>query len=276
MSSITSNQEQWSKKLSALIDYWNDLNNNFKLPKHFKDADSGLSWRFYNTYVTHFNTVANVFKRKELSKAIANAKSKRTLTVSKVSKSKTGQCTYMPTTVISSRCRLSATCDNSTRCFRHRRLTFDDIRKKGNYQLITGRQRMYNSTCYIHKSKIVEGGKGVYATRHLYPGDPVTLYSYSRIISADQKPYLDGTLEEDYVLMGRDLQQCYVGITAPKVGEGLGSFVNAPDHNSVDRKPNCVCKFDKTTKIPFLVATKHIYKNTELYMSYNKGRVAKR
>ena len=276
MSSITSNQEQWSKKLSALIDYWNDLNNKFKLPKHFKDADSGLSWRFYNTYVTHFNTVANVFKRKELSKAIANAKSKRTLTVSKVSKSKTGQCTYMPTTVISSRCHLSATYDNSTRCFRHRRLTFDDIRKKGNYQLITGRQRMYNSTCYIHKSKILDGGKGVYATRHLYPGDPVTLYSYTRIISADQKPMLNGTLEEDYVLMGRDLQQCFVGITAPKVGEGLGSFVNAPDHDSVDRKPNCVCKFDKMTKIPYMVATKHIYKNAELYMSYNKGRVAKR
>ena len=77
MSSITSNQEQWSKKLSALIDYWNDLNNKFKLPKHFKDADSGLSWRFYNTYVTHFNTVANVSKRKELSKAIANAKPKQ-------------------------------------------------------------------------------------------------------------------------------------------------------------------------------------------------------
>ena len=133
---------------------------------------------------------------------------------------------------------------------------------------------MYNSTCYIHKSKILEGGKGVYATRHLYPGDPVTLYSYNtRIISAeDQKANLDGTLEEDYILMGRDLQQCYVGITAPKIGEGL-----APDHNSVDRKPtNCVCKFDKNTKIQYIVATKHIYKNTELYITYNKGRVAKR
>ena len=127
MTSLTCNREQWNKKLSALIDYWNDINNNLKLPKHFKDTDTGLTWRFFNTYVTHFNTVVDVSKKKELSKAIANAKSKRTLTVSKVSKSKTGQCTYMPTTVLSSRCRLSATYDKSTRCFRLRRLTFDDI-----------------------------------------------------------------------------------------------------------------------------------------------------
>ena len=32
MSSITPNQEQWSKKLSALIDYWNDdLNNKIQI-----------------------------------------------------------------------------------------------------------------------------------------------------------------------------------------------------------------------------------------------------
>jgi hypothetical protein len=150
----TSIREQWSKKLSALIEYWNNLNNKFKLPKHYNDAASGLNWRFFNTYVTNFSKVGDKSKRKEISKAIANAKSKRTVVVQKVSKSKTGQCTYMLTSAIGSRCHLSATCDNSSRCFRHKKLTFDDICIKGNYQLVSGRQRMYKSTCYLHKSKI--------------------------------------------------------------------------------------------------------------------------
>ena len=66
MSSLTTNREQWSKKLSALIGYWNDLNNKFKLPKHFKYTDSGLTWRFFNTYVTNFNTVTDVSKKRTL------------------------------------------------------------------------------------------------------------------------------------------------------------------------------------------------------------------
>ena len=68
MTSLISNrEEQWNKKLSALIDYWNDINNNFKLPKHFKDTDSGLTWRFFNTYVTHLNTYAKKKNSQRLS-----------------------------------------------------------------------------------------------------------------------------------------------------------------------------------------------------------------
>jgi hypothetical protein len=263
----------WSKRLTALKEYWKNSSNKFKLPTLYADSLSGLNYKFYNQYVTNIATVKNPLKKIALLKAVKDAKSNRTSLVNRVQKQKKNhQCTYMRTQSISSRCKISIKKNNKSRlCQHHGKLTVADILDAGNYNLVSGRQRTYKSTCIYKTSTVPGAGHGVFATRHFYPGDLITIYSYSKIISSKEMPDLKGKLEYDYVLTCGDLSKCFVGLTVPELGKGLGSFINAPGSS---REVNCKFKYDKTLNTPYIVATKHIWKGTELFMSYNKGRLA--
>jgi hypothetical protein len=63
-----------------------------------------------------------------------------------------------------------------------------------------GRARAYLSTCLIKTSTIQGAGNGVFATRHFYPEDPITIHAFTRIITAAEHESLKGKREYDYVL----------------------------------------------------------------------------
>ena len=107
-----------------------------------------------------------------------------------------------------------------------------------------GRARAYLSTCLIKTSTIQGAGNGVFATRHFYPEDPITIHAFTRIITAAEHESLKGKREYDYVLMLRENRQhCFVGLTDPVIGFGLGSFVNTPPPEKESH-----CKFTRQTR----------------------------
>ena len=261
--------EAWLKKLTALKEYWRDSVNQFKLPYHYKDLESGLNYKFFNHYVTNISDNVPILsaKYKLLVQAIKAAKSQRTTHVNKVLKQKSRQCSYMSNQSSTSRCKIVI--KYGRLCRHHRKLSVEDLRRMGNYFMVNGRQRDYKSTCLYKKSTIHNAGHGVFATRHFYPGDLITIYSFSEIISSESMPTLKGKLEYNYVL-----KKCFIGLTTPTIGKGLGSFINAPGSSKFN--VNCKYQYDKISDTPYLVATKHIWKGSELFMAYNKGQLAKR
>jgi len=269
----------WQKKFAALKEYWNNIENKFALPCSYHDPSSGLNYKFYKTYVINLDTVKKEKLKKILKKEIAVAKARRTMRINKVSISKNNnsehKCTYMKDQTIASKCRNWAKYDNRTRCRYHKKLSYGELEKLGTHQMFkNGRARAYSSTCLIKPSTIQDAGNGVFATRHFYPKDPITIYSFTRIITAAEHDTLKGQIEYDYVLMLRgNRQHCFVGLTDPVIGLGLGSFVNAPPPG---KESNCQFKFTNPDNLPYLVALKNIYKSEELFVAYNKGRIVPR
>lgn len=273
---MTPTFKAWQKKFAALKDYWNNIENNFSISTKYYDPSSGLNYKFYYSYVIKVDVVKNNNQKKKLKKAIAWAKAKRTLRVNKVSKQRDGEykCTYMKHQTIVSKCGNWAKYDNKTRCRYHKKLSYDELLVKGTHQLVNGRPRSYSSTCYIKTSTIEGAGKGVFATRHFYPKDPITGFSFTRIITAAEHKNLFGQIEYDYVLMLRaNRNHCFVGLTDPVVGHGLGSFINAPPSG---KEANCEFKFTSPDNLPYIVALKHIYASEELFVAYNKGQIVPR
>jgi len=265
----------WQKKFAALKDYWNDVENSFALPCSYNDLFSGLNYKFYKKYVLNVDTVKKEDHKKLLRKAIAVAKSKRTMFINKVSKNRdpNHKCTYMKNSTMNSKCRNWAKYDKNTRCRYHKKLSYVELLKLGNYQLVNGLSRPYSSTCFFKKSSIQGAGNGVFATRHLYPKDPITVFSFTRIITTAEHETLKGQREYDYVLMLRgDRKRCFVGLADPVIGLGLGSFLNAPPPG---KDSNCEIKFTQDN-LPYVVAKKHISKSEELLMAYNKGKIVLR
>ena len=236
----------WQKKFTALKEYWNNMENNFALPCSYNDPSSGLNYKFYKQYVINVAKVKKEVLKKDLKKAIAVAKAKRTTRINQVCQKIDNEhkCKYMKNQKLVSKCKNWAKYDKLTRCRYHKKLSYGELEKLGTHQLFKdGRARAYSSTCLIKTSTIQGAGNGVFATRHFYPEDPITIYAFSRIITAAEHESLKGKREYDYVLMLRgNRQHCFLGLTDPVVGLGLGSFVNAPHQG---KEFNCKYKFTK-------------------------------
>ena len=188
----------WLKKLEALIEYWKNSSNRFNLPFHYKDPQSGLNYKFFNHYVKNIvNLKINSNKQILLAQAIKNAKTRRTTIVNKINNQQEihQQCSYMRDKSTDSRCKNIV--KTGRRCRPHKKLSIEDLLTVGNYSLVSGRQRDYKSTCIYKKSNIPDAGYGVFATRHFYPGDLITFFSFSAIISSVHMPSLRGKLEYD-------------------------------------------------------------------------------
>lgn len=86
-----------------------------------------------------------------------------------------------------------------------------------------------------------------------------------------------GTLAHDYVILPTRTRKrltdkpYWVGIMAPEVGMGLGSFVNAP-YTGPMYQANCAFKFDATIQCPVIYALRDIWPGEELYMAYGRGK----
>ena len=74
----------WQKKFAALKEYWNNIENNFALPCSYNDPSSGLNYKFYKQYVINVAKVKKEVLKKDLKKAIAVAKAKRTTRINQV------------------------------------------------------------------------------------------------------------------------------------------------------------------------------------------------
>jgi len=267
----------WLTKFKALEEFWRNPENSFKVPRQYSDNTSGLNYKFFSTYVINIDKVKNEKKLILLKKAISAARAKTTISANKLLKNIVeNKCTYQKTTLLSSKCRKTISKANSSdkRCIHHQKLTVQDLLKKGTYQLVSERQRDYKSTVYIKNSTILNAGRGVFSTKHFCPGELITGYGFSKIITAEETSSLKGTREYAYVLSCGDRTKCFVGLTEPQIGQGLGSFINSPDHKSSNqKKANCKAKYDKNLNIIYIVATEHIWKHSELFMTYNRGKL---
>ena len=142
-------------------------------------------------------------------------------------------------------------------------------------------RNLYYGLVRIGKSKLpgeLNAGNGVFVNRHFEKNESITWYA-GETCSLEQVEAMRGTAAHDYVILPtlngiRQVAKPYwLGIMAPEVGKGLGSFVNAP-YTGPRYQANCAFKFDAILGCPVIYALRDIWPGDELYMAYGRGRRA--
>ena len=161
------------------------------------------------------------------------------------------------------------------RCYIHRFLSSNELLHRSIYTF----SNKYDGLVRLATSKLPSGlnpGRGVFTNRHFVKNEYITTYAGTKL-TLSQVNSLRNKKEYDYILLPtrtgmhkKHAAPYILGLMDPVVGEGLGSFVNAP-YNGSKFAANCSFKYDPIIKRTVIFAIKDVWPGDELYMAYSRG-----